>query len=130
MTEEWKSILGFEGFFYSVSNLGRVKSMRRPIVGVDGKSRIRRERIMSGSIKTNGYLHVSLRRTGEKQIKRHVHLLVATAFLPEKATSEEVNHLDCNKLNNAVTNLEWCSHAKNMAHAGSNGRLSRPGKSR
>src|SRR5260370_41923742 len=98
MIEEWKFVPGFEGI-YVVSNLGRVKSLRRTIVGVDGKSRTQRERIMSGSIKSNGYLHVSLRKTGEKQLKRHVHLLVATAFLPEKAISEEVNHLDGNKLN-------------------------------
>jgi NUMOD4 motif/HNH endonuclease len=121
MTEEWKSVIGFEGF-YDVSNLGRVKSLCRTVIDANGKPYTVPERIMSGSIKSNGYSHVSLRKTGEKQVKRHVHQLVATAFLPIKAgSSEEVNHLDGNKLNNVTTNLEWCSHAKNMSHAWSNG---------
>jgi HNH endonuclease len=71
---------------------------------------------------------VSLRRTEEKQVKRHAHLLVAMAFLPGKTASEEVNHIDFDKLNNAVTNLEWCSHAENMAHARDNGRFQWPRK--
>jgi len=70
---------------------------------------------MSGSIKSNGYLHVSLRRPGEKQVKATVHRMVAIAFLP--MNGREVNHINGNKLNNAVENLEWCSHAENMAHA-------------
>jgi NUMOD4 motif-containing protein len=51
MIEEWKPVPAFEGL-YAVSNLGRVKSLQRIIVGKGGKSRTRSERIMSGSIKT------------------------------------------------------------------------------
>jgi NUMOD4 motif/HNH endonuclease len=121
MIEEWKSVLGFEGV-YAVSSLGRVKSLCRIVVRANGKPYSVSERIMSCTIKSNGYLYVSLRKTGEKQVvKRHIHQLVAMAFLPAKANNlEQVNHLDGNKLNNTPTNLEWCTHTQNMAHAWDN----------
>jgi NUMOD4 motif/HNH endonuclease len=118
MTEEWKSVLGFDGF-YAVSNLGRVKSLSRVVHDKSGKPRRLPERIMTGTLKDNGYLHVSLRKPGRKQLKRLVHRLVATAFSP--ASGNEVNHIDGNKINNTVHNLEWCNHKDNMNHAWRNG---------
>ena len=74
---------------------------------------------MRGAVSTHGYAVVSLRKSGETQKKRYVHRLVAAAFVA--GCGEEVNHLDGVKLNNNCTNLEWCSHAENMAHAWDNG---------
>jgi hypothetical protein len=120
MIEEWRPVPGFEGI-YAVSNLGRVKSLQRIVTDVNGRPYTVSERIMSGTITYSGYVHMSLRKTGEKQVKRLLHQLVAAAFLPAKAESlDEVNHLDGNKLNNVPANLEWCSHAANMAHAWNN----------
>lgn len=64
----------------------------------------------------SGYLQVTLRGLhGRKTIKTHI--LVAKAFLPNPYKLPEVNHKDCNKYNNKVTNLEWVSKHENMIHA-------------
>lgn len=64
----------------------------------------------------SGYLQVTLIGLhGRKTIK--VHILVAKAFLPNPFKFPEVNHIDCNKYNNKVTNLEWVSKHDNMLHA-------------
>jgi hypothetical protein len=118
MIEEWRTVSGFEGF-YAVSNFGRVKSLSRVVYDKRKRPRNLSERIMSGAIKNNGYLHVSLRKPGDKQLKRLVHRLVAITFIP--IDGDEINHIDGNKLNNTVQNLQWCSRAENMAHAWGNG---------
>lgn len=69
----------------------------------------------------SGYLQVTLfsgHNKGRKTIK--VHILVAKAFLPNPNNLPEVNHKDCNKYNNRVTNLEWISKHDNMVHASIN----------
>lgn len=119
MIEQWREVRGFEGF-YAVSNMGRVKSIHRTICRDGGKPRTLPDRFMTGAVKSNGYVHVSLRKPGQKQIKRHIHRLVAEAFL-KRAPHQEVNHIDGNKLNNSVSNLEWCTRAENMAHAWNSG---------
>lgn len=64
----------------------------------------------------SGYLQVTLVGLhGRKTIKAHI--LVARAFLPNPDNLPEVNHIDCNKYNNKVTNLEWVSKHDNMLHA-------------
>lgn len=67
----------------------------------------------------SGYLQVTLRGiNGRKTIK--VHILVALAFIPNPENKPEVNHIDCNKYNNRVTNLEWVTKHENMIHASLN----------
>lgn len=66
----------------------------------------------------SGYLQVTLfsgHNKGRKTIK--VHILVARAFIPNPNNLPEVNHKDCNKYNNKVSNLEWVSKHENMIHA-------------
>ena len=64
----------------------------------------------------SAYLQVTLRGIhGRKTIKTHI--LVAKAFIPNPYKLPEVNHKDCNKYNNKVTNLEWVSKHDNMKHA-------------
>ena len=69
---------------------------------------------------TQGYLHVSaaIKRGETKTLT--VHRLVAETFLPNPNNYQCVNHIDGNKLNNKVTNLEWCSHKANSQHASDN----------
>ena len=62
----------------------------------------------------NGYLHVGL-SGGGKYTTRSVHRLVALAFIPNPFGYKEVNHIDGSKLNNAVSNLEWCSRSHNIS---------------
>ena len=99
--EEWKPVKGYEGL-YSVSNLGRVKSLKY------GK-----EKILKPQKTKDGYLQVGLYRK-EKYKMFKVHRLVATAFIPNPLGLPEINHLDENKTNNAVSNIEWVSRSYNI----------------
>jgi hypothetical protein len=74
--------------------------------------------------KTCGYLKVSPVRNGEN-VHQYVHDLVADAFLGPKPNGADVNHIDGDKHNNVWTNLEYTTHAGNMAHASKAGLLSR-----
>lgn len=117
--EKWLPVRGYEGQ-YEVSDLGAVRSVDR--VSKRGRHFIRLAgRCLRGTITSHGYVAVSLRNAGQRQVKRYVHQLVAEAFLTRKAGDEEVNHLNGNKQQNGASNLEWCTRAQNMAHAWDNG---------
>lgn len=109
MYETWKPIIGFED--YEVSDCGRVRSFRRKnFQGV----------IMRKGISSKGYETISLYKDGKQYLKL-VHRLVAEAFIPNPFNKETVNHIDCNKTNNHVSNLEWMSKSENIRHAYDNG---------
>lgn len=115
MQEEiWKDIEGYEGK-YQISNLGNVKSLSRKIT-THGKSyRILPERIISPK-KVNSYLSVILYDSLScKSFK--IHRLVAQAFIHNPNNYPQVNHIDGNKENNCVDNLEWCTQSYNMKEA-------------
>lgn len=106
MKEIWKDIAGFEGR-YQVSNKGNVKSLRYR--GHDIES------LMKLSEHHTGYLIVQL---GKKPAKIClVHQLVAKAFIPPVEGKKLVNHIDGDKHNNCVDNLEWTTYKENTAHA-------------
>ncbi len=99
MTEVWKDIDGYEGE-YQVSNLGRVRSLKSSIV-------------LKPMVATNGYLVVCLWKDNVQR-KYCIHRLVALAFIPNPENLSDVNHIDEDKKNNVVSNLEWCTHLYNM----------------
>lgn len=68
----------------------------------------------------SGYMKVLLKLNGKSE-NRYVHRLVATAFIPKPLGCNEVNHIDGNKKNNNVENLEWCTCLQNKQHAANNG---------
>ena len=111
--EQWKPIEGTDGK-YEVSNLGRVRSMKR-YYGMIG-------RIMPQTIQPSGrggkltYYAVTF-WMNNKAYCRKVHRLVAQAFIPNPDNLPCINHIDGNKLNNHVSNLEWCTYQANMLHA-------------
>ena len=112
--EIWKDIQGYEGL-YQISNLGRVRSIDR-IVGYryKGKQRVYKGRILK-QMTRNGYLYVSLSK--ENVLKqKNIHRLVANAFLPNPSKLPIINHIDENKKNNMVSNLEWCTGAYNTKY--------------
>lgn len=121
--EIWKDIEGFEGY-YQVSNLGRVKRVARITVRGNGKSNNAvyhiPERIKEPQTQTQGYLFVALYKNGVYKEKR-VNRLVAMAFIPNPENKSEVNHIDGNKNNNRVDNLEWVTDVENKRHAHKNG---------
>lgn len=111
MEEIWKTAIYdgevFEG--YEVSNYGRVRSLN---YRGHGKIQVLKPRVDRG-----GYLQIDLRKGGKRKTCR-VHRLAAYAFIPNDNPTEkiEVNHVDENKANNHVSNLEWCTREQNCNH--------------
>ena len=110
MEELWKDIKGYEGL-YQVSNLGRVKSLYRNI-------------ILKGFIDQDGYRLVTIYRNNTKSNKR-IHRLVAQAFIPNPENKSHVNHIDEDKTNNRVDNLEWMTAKENINYGTHNERVSK-----
>lgn len=105
--EEWKDVENYEGL-YQVSNLGKVKSLKDN----NGKPR---EKIMKQEKTKNGYLRIMLCKNGKRE-RFLVHRLVAQAFLENPSNLPCVNHIDENKENNQVDNLEWCTYQYNLTY--------------
>lgn len=110
MNEEWRPVHGTDGD-YMVSDQGRVMSLKR-----------KSPRIMPQTIQPSGrggkltYYAVTL-HMNNKAWCRKVHRMVAEAFIPNPDNLPCINHKDGNKLNNHVSNLEWCTYQENMQHA-------------
>ncbi|MDE3290425.1 HNH endonuclease [Lacticaseibacillus paracasei] len=101
--EIWKDIEDYKGL-YQVSNLGRVRSLER----VDSNGHYVKEKVLASFPNRNGYFKVNLYR--DRNIKQvSIHRLVAAAFLDNPDNLPEVNHIDEDKSNNAVSNLEYCT---------------------
>lgn len=117
MKEVWKPIEGYEGL-YEVSNLGRVKNLERRIPFGYGLRTIP-ERILKNNVNEFGYLYVRLYKDAKGK-KHKIHRLVAQTFIENPENKKCVNHIDGNKQNNSVENLEWVTHSENMKHASDN----------
>jgi len=117
--EIWKSVKGYEGL-YEVSNFGRMKSLSKKVRNGANSYCVRKEIILTGTISNKGYVKVILVKDGQKQ-QYSVHRIVMMMFVPNPNNMPQVNHLDTNKQNNAVSNLEWCDGSRNMKHACKNG---------
>ncbi|MBD5464077.1 MAG: hypothetical protein HDR24_13665 [Lachnospiraceae bacterium] len=126
MNEVWKSISGYEGR-YEVSNLGRVRSIPRYVDNHTGKKLIK-EKIVSQHINDRGYVIVSLNKETKRKTYK-VHRLVAEAFIENHFNKPQVNHIDGDKTNNRVENLEWNDNSENQRHAYRTGLNKPSGKS-
>ena len=113
MTEIWKDIVDYEGL-YQVSSLGRVRSYYAKNGRLSDKTKI-----LSGKRDKEGYVEVSLCKNGIVTYMR-VHRIVASTFLKGDVTFQ-VNHIDGNKANNSVDNLEFVTPRENSIHAHSTG---------
>jgi len=119
--EIWKDIQGYEGK-YRISNTGRVISLPRKkwngktMLNILGKEK----NICLGKI---GYKCTRLWKNGKSQLV-YIHRLLAIHFIPNPDNLPEVNHKNGNKGNTYLSNLEWISHAGNLAHAGEKGLMS------
>jgi len=122
-SEKWLNCVGYEGY-YMVSNKGRVKSVYREIKGsIRGGGSFRRgQKLIKFKIGNTGYYTCTLSKLSIRK-DVFVHRLAALAFIKNKKNLPFVNHLDFNKLNNSVENLEWCNQKRNVHHAIENGRI-------
>lgn len=114
MKEIWKDIKGYEGL-YQVSNLGNVKSLERYVNHFSGTRKVQ-EKILKPVIDNTGYYVVSLWKNN-KHSRAHIHRLVAESFIINNDNKPYINHIDGNKLNNNIGNLEWCTPKENNIHA-------------
>ena len=105
MNEIWKPIKDYENYY--VSTLGRVKSTKQ----WNGSC----ERILKQGISNKGYSVVALCKNGKPK-SFNVHRLVANAFIPNPNNFDQINHINENKTDNRVENLEWCTSSYNMAY--------------
>lgn len=120
MSEIWRDIVGYEGL-YQISNEGKVKSLARDVEW-RGTIRHQPEQIKKLSPDRDGYLLVGLSKDGKPKSCK-VHRLVASAFIENPDGLPEVNHIDENKTNNSVENLEWVTHKENINHGTHNQRM-------
>ena len=116
--EEWKDIKGYEGF-YQVSNIGRVRSLDRYITRSDGVVQFKKGIIKQPKENSDGYYTITLNKNGKNKTIG-IHRLVAQAFIPNPDELLEVNHIDYDRKNNNVNNLEWCTHQDNIKHSAVN----------
>lgn len=113
MTEIWKDLQGYRET-YQVSNLGNVKTKERE--GVDGHHIASKE--LTKRDNSNGYYRVDIRLKNDEHRKSYlVHRLVGLLFIPREEGKDFINHIDGNKHNNCVDNLEWCTKSENQIHA-------------
>ncbi len=114
MEEVWENIENYEGL-YQISNFGRVKSLskivKRPIGTFNKK-----EKILTNSFR-HGYPVISLRKHTRDQISYYIHRLVASAFIQNPENKPQVNHINGDRSNSTLANLEWVTCSDNIAHA-------------
>src|SRR5699024_21298 len=132
MEEICKDDKRYEGN-YNVSNLGRVKSLKRTVSHGGSKTRTFPETLLKTNKVAFDYLQVTLYKEGKRKC-RYVHNLVMEAFVGEKQEGYEVNHKDEDKSNNQLNNLEYLTRKENnnygtrikrMSEANTNGKRSK-----
>lgn len=120
VNEIWKDIVNYEGY-YQISNLGNLRSLDREIDFYDRWNKIKVKRIRKGKLMSygsspNGYSICVLQKEG-KINHFSIHRLVALAFIENIENLPQINHIDGNKKNNHVNNLEWTTPSNNILHA-------------
>lgn len=111
--EQWKDILNYEGL-YQISDLGRVKALEKRVFNLN-KICIYKPLIIKSFVTKRGYFEVRLCFNNTSKAKK-IHRLLAEYFIPNPSEKPQVNHIDSNKLNNKISNLEWVNNRENTCH--------------
>lgn len=118
--EEWRDVVGYEGL-YQISSYGRVRSYPREVIMPKGYfkkdwKRTYKSRILKQVEDGGGYLMVTLYdATKTRQGKNFkVHRLVCSSFILNMDNKPHIDHMDCNRKNNHVSNLRWCTCSENQ----------------
>ena len=119
--EIWKDVVDYKGI-YEVSNFGNVRSVDRIITYKNGVKVPYKGELKSQVVDKYGYNYVSLYEN-QRHKQGMVHRMVAQAFIPNPEKMPQVNHIDGDKLNNSLENLEWVTPQENLAHAKETGLL-------
>lgn len=112
---EWFDIPGFEGR-YKISKDGQVLSLEHSIWNGRCYRKIP-EKVLKWRYDGSDYAYVRLFYDTNKYVQKHIHRLVAEIFIPNPENKPTVNHIDGNKRNNYVDNLEWATYQENIKHA-------------
>lgn len=113
--EVWKDIPELTGK-YQASSIGRIKSIERTIKQANGRMRTFPSKILKPFIDQWGYPRICLYKEDCSPKKYKVHRLVAMAFIPNPHNLPIVNHIDHDRTNSKVENLEWCTVKENVNH--------------
>jgi hypothetical protein len=115
--EIWKDIKDYEGL-YQVSNMGRLKRLKRKIVTINNITKTVKEKILFQRINKKGYLVITLNKSKNGLVRtRSVHQLVGIAFIPNPENKITINHINGNKTDNKVSSIEWATQKENIEHA-------------
>lgn len=115
MKEEWREIEGYYGL--EVSNTGKIRRTnfsKKDIANIK-KYENKLPKVLKTSLDKDGYVVIVLSNNG-KNFHTRVHRVVAKAFIPNPENKKQINHIDGNKQNNNVSNLEWCTQSENIRH--------------
>ena len=109
-----KEIIGYESF-YSCDIFGNIYGLPINIIRKNGRKYLSKKRKINPSINSTGYYVVSLRKNGTQKTEK-VHRLIAKTFIQNQQNKSDVNHIDGNRLNNNILNLEWATKSENHLH--------------
>lgn len=126
ISELWKDIGIYKGIdytgIYEISSKGRFRSLDRTIIDKRGGVRLYEGKEMIPFPDSSGYMKVTICKNGKVHEAR-INCLVAIAFIPNPNNLPQVNHIDEDKANNDVNNLEWCTCKDNINHGTHNERV-------
>lgn len=117
--EIWVDVKGYESF-YQVSDMGNVRSKDRTVACSRLGTKNLKSRPLKATVDSAGYCKVTLQDQGRVVWK--VHRLVAEHFIGKVEGKEIINHIDNDRTNNRVDNLEWCTPKENTSHMHAQGR--------
>jgi len=114
-TEIWKPVKGYESY-YEVSNEGNIRTIER-IIKLPTHQYLKKQKLLTQFKDNRGYFHVKLYNGNGKCKSLTTHRIVALTFLNNPKELIEVNHIDHNKHNNCLSNLEWITRSDNIKHS-------------